>query len=290
MKRQASEFLSRAQVLHSLFHPLEITHQTAPTVLSVATPALTLQELPGLLSVQKLLLERVVLPMKFPELFRGVRRGVQTILLYGPSGSGKSMLVSACAGEAHVPLYTLSPAELMRNPEAEKSVRATFLDACVHSPAIIWISEVNTLCRDDQSEHEGWPRRLYTELLIGLDNLHRDRSVLSILMTSNAPWHLSNPLRRRIDQEVYIPLPDAVRRRAMLYKEVQLPGAADYSLAADLSEGLSFWDIRRVIRTASGEAQKSNRNTIIGAIRAASYGVDVNMLERFQTYVCEHSG
>jgi SpoVK/Ycf46/Vps4 family AAA+-type ATPase len=112
-------------------------------------------------------------------------------------------------------------------------------------------------------------------------------------MTSNAPWYLGRSIRRRIDREVYVPLPDAVRRLAMLRNEVQM-SHEDYSLVADLSEGMDFWGIRCAINMAgrlqaSGEADEGNRDALIEAFRLATPGIDAKTLERFQTYIAEHS-
>jgi len=251
----------------------------------------TLKALPGLNSVKQLLVEWIVLPLKFPQLFVANWRHPLLIQLNGPSGSGKSQLIAACAEECLVPLYSVSCEDLIREPNSERSIREVFSHARSNAPAVLLISHIEAMCSDE--EHDYF-RRLNTELLINLTPHTNENNQLLIVLTCTTPWHQLRALRRRVEREVYVPLPDAVRRRAMLQKAVQLASEAEYCLAADLAEGLSFWEIQRTVCSAMLHSATTDPpipllNALTTAFRLTSPSTDALTIEHFQTYVTERS-
>ena len=258
-----------------------------PPSLTVTRPTCTLQDLPGISYLKNLLLERVVLPLKFPELFPGSRSPPNCIYLYGPPGSGKSQLAAACAGQCCVPLYSVSAKHLATPGSEGRFIRATFRHVRTNLPAILLITSIEEF---SNYEEIGGHRPILTELVINL--ISDQNRNLSIILTSNdLPCYLMRGIRRRIEREAYVPLPDAVRRRAMLRKAVHLASEREYSLAADLSEGLSFWEIQKIVKNAVLDATSSASllDTILSAFQATVPQTDFRSIQNYQTYVTEYS-
>jgi len=70
-------------------------------------------DIAGLENAKKSLQEAVILPIKFPELFKGARKPWKGILLYGPPGTGKTYLAKACATEADGTFFSISSSDLI---------------------------------------------------------------------------------------------------------------------------------------------------------------------------------
>ncbi|EFN56624.1 hypothetical protein CHLNCDRAFT_144400 [Chlorella variabilis] len=108
--------------------------------------------------------EAVLLPMRFPQLFTGIRRPQCNLLFHGAPGTGKTMLVEKLAAEAGTPLLCLSPAATLSKwaGESEKRLRAAFQAAAALSPAILFIDEVDSLAPARGAALPGglqpWPR------------------------------------------------------------------------------------------------------------------------------------
>jgi len=92
--------------------------------------------------------EMIELPLRHPQLFKtfGIKppRGV---LLYGPPGSGKTLLTRTIANEAGAFFFLINGPEIMSKMagEAERNLRKAFEEAEKNSPAIIFIDEIDSI-------------------------------------------------------------------------------------------------------------------------------------------------
>ncbi|KAI7838586.1 hypothetical protein COHA_007657 [Chlorella ohadii] len=221
----------------------------------------SLDEVIGLTAIKQELREAVLLPMRFPQLFTGIRRPQCNLLFFGPPGTGKTMLVEKLAAEAGTPLLCLSPSAVLSKwaGESEKSIRAVFEAAAAMSPAIIFIDEVDSLapCRsgtgDDLSS-----RRVLTELLIQMTAAtNRPGCLVFVLAASNRPQDCDPALLRRFDRQVEVPPPDAAARAAFFAATVQRPEIASHLSDAELerlaalTEGCTGSDLSVLCRDAA---------------------------------------
>jgi len=70
-------------------------------------------DIAGLIKAKESLNEAVILPIQFPDFFKGAHKPWKGILLYGPPGTGKTYLAKACAAQTKATFFSVSPGDLV---------------------------------------------------------------------------------------------------------------------------------------------------------------------------------
>ena len=186
----------------------------------VKAPPVKFSDVVGLETVKELLRMNVVLPRTRPDLFTGNRHAIRSLLLYGPSGVGKTHIVRALANECEMAFFSFSAAQLqgMYVGESEKHIQAIFDVARRNRPCILFLDEMDALASSRESAHAsgGHGAKLTTQLLVEMDGLSQDLQDVLIVATSNLPWDMDTAILSRFARQLYIPLPSAYDRYEML--------------------------------------------------------------------------
>ena len=216
----------------------------------------------GLEIAKKALKEAVVYPFLRPDLFMGLREPARGMLLFGPPGTGKTMLARAVATESKSTFFAISASSLTSKwlGESEKLVRALFSLAKALAPSIIFVDEIDSLLssRGGSSEHET-TRRIKTEFLIQWSDLQRaaagskqtdrekaegDASRVLVLAATNMPWAIDEAARRRFVRRQYIPLPEALVRgeqlKTLLGHQKHSLSKKDIEALVELTDGMFY--------------------------------------------------
>ncbi|ESW30981.2 hypothetical protein PHAVU_002G193200 [Phaseolus vulgaris] len=215
------------------------------------SPDVKWESIKGLENAKRLLKEAVVMPIKYPRYFTGLLSPWKGILLFGPPGTGKTMLAKAVATECNTTFFNISASSVVSKwrGDSEKLVKVLFELARHHAPSTIFLDEIDAIISqrgEARSEHEA-SRRLKTELLVQMDGLTRTDELVFVLAATNLPWELDAAMLRRLEKRILVPLPEPVARRSMF--EELLPQKPDeeqipYDLLVDQTEGFSGSDIR----------------------------------------------
>ena len=203
-------------------------------------PNVPWESVAGLDDAKRLLKEAVVMPIRYPELFRGLLAPWRGVLLYGPPGTGKTMLAKAVATECDTTFFNVSSSTVVSKwrGDSEKLVRVLFELARHHAPSTIFMDELDAVMssRDGGGVHSGGgdhesSRRLKTELLVQLDGLNRDEGELVFLLAAtNLPWELDPAMLRRLEKRILVGLPSEAARARMMERYL-----APHAVAADVS-------------------------------------------------------
>mmetsp|Transcript_17421 Transcript_17421/g.45504 ORF Transcript_17421/g.45504 Transcript_17421/m.45504 type:complete len:545 (+) Transcript_17421:104-1738(+) len=196
----------------------------------------TWDQIIGLDKAKKALHETVILPQLRPDLFTGLRAPARGLLLFGPPGNGKTMLAKALAHETSCKFFNVSASTLVAKylGESEKLVRALFTIARVGAPSIIFIDECDSiLTKRGENEHEA-SRRLKTELLVQFDGVQKTNTQARLLVmgATNLPWEIDEAALRRFTKRIYIRMPTAPERGALL--QILLKKAKDSLSRSDI--------------------------------------------------------
>ena len=221
IKRRMLEYIERAEQLKGRQMPHASGASVSPldSTILIETPNVTWDQVAGLDEAIFTLKESVIMPVRFPYIFSaGGLKPWKGILLYGPPGTGKSFLAKAIATEAKGTFFSVSAADIVSKwvGESERMVKSLFDMARARKPAIIFIDEIESLCgQRDQADSSQASSRLISEILSQMEGVGRDQDGVLVLAATNLPWAIDMAVRRRFQQRIYIPLPNAVAREKM---------------------------------------------------------------------------
>ncbi|XP_063599374.1 uncharacterized protein LOC134775741 [Penaeus indicus] len=228
-------------------------------LMPLSTEGGSLEDIAGLHEVKQILREAVVMPMQYPQLFQDGAKPWTRLLLYGPPGTGKTVLARALASELQCPFYCVSSANLLSSwvGESEKLIRELFHQAQSHSgQCVIFIDEIDSLCRIRSQMEDEHSRRVKTELLQQMEDIKRNgRSSVFVMGATNCPWDLDPAFLRRFQRRVYVPLPDRESRRAIISSQFKTAPLdltdPEWTNLLDTTEGFSGADLTHLAMAAA---------------------------------------
>jgi len=231
-------------------HPSALRETTC-----VEVPNVTWEDVGGLEGVKRELQELVQYPVMHPEKFlkfgMNPSRGV---LFYGPPGCGKTLLAKAIANECQANFVSIKGPELLTMwfGESEANVRDVFDKARSAAPCVLFFDELDSIAKargGGGGDAGGAADRVINQVLTEMDGMGAKKNVF-IIGATNRPDIIDSAILRpgRLDQLIYIPLPDdksrtqilkACLRKSPIHKDVDLEflsrSAKGFS-GADLTE------------------------------------------------------
>jgi transitional endoplasmic reticulum ATPase len=254
------EVLDELQVTREDFvGALKRVHPSAMREVMVQAPNVRWSDIGGLDAAAQRLKEGVELPLKEPEAFRRLGiRPAKGFLLYGPPGTGKTLLAKAVAREAEANFIATKSSDLLSKwyGESEQQIARLFARARQVAPCIIFIDELDSLvpARGGSMGEPQATERVVNTLLAEMDGIEEMQSVV-VIGATNRPNLIDPALLRpgRLDELVYVTVPDAAGRRRILdIHTAKMPLAGDVNLdsIAERTDRFTGADLEDLVRRA----------------------------------------
>jgi cell division protease FtsH len=234
-------------------------------------PGVTFSDVAGVEEAKKEL-EEVVDFLKHPLKYRKLgARTPKGVLLIGPSGTGKTLLAKAIAGEAGVPFFSMAGSEFMEMlvGVGASRVRDLFETAKKAAPSIIFIDEIDAIGRQRGLGFTGGHderEQTLNQILVEMDGFTPNDNVI-VLAATNRGDLLDPALLRpgRFDRRVSLDMPDLEDREAIIkihargkpfVKEISWPEVAKRTV------GFSGADLENMLNEAAILAARESKRAI----------------------------
>ena len=206
-------------------------------------------------------------PKKYSDVGASMPKGV---MIVGYTGTGKTMLAKAVAGEANVPFFSMSGSEFVEMfvGMGASKVRDLFSQAKEKAPCIVFIDEIDAIGkkRDGQFSSNDEREQTLNQLLTEMDGFQENIGVI-ILAATNRPETLDPALTRpgRCDRRVPVELPDLAGREAILKvhaKKIKTADDVNFHTIARMASGASGAELANIINEAALRAVRNNRTVV----------------------------
>jgi transitional endoplasmic reticulum ATPase len=222
------------------------------------TPDVKWSEIGGLEGVKRELQEAVEWPLKFQDLYKAIGYKMpKGVLLWGPSGTGKTLLAKAVATESEANFISVRGPELLSKwvGESERGVREVFRRARQAAPCIIFFDEIDSIAPVRGADGGGMvTERVVSQLLTELDGIQSLQGVVVLAATNRVDMVDPALLRSgRFDKIITIPLPDDDARKQVL--QIHMKGRpiskeVDVGELVKMTAGFNGADLAALVNTA----------------------------------------
>lgn len=264
INKESGKYLSR-EVLDKLIilqqdflDALNIVEPSALREVQVQIPNVSWNDIGGLEKEKEKLKEMIEWPLKYPDKFKKIGISPPSgVLLYGVSGTGKTLIAKAIANESSANFISVKGPEIFNKwvGESEKKIRDIFKKARQLAPSIIFFDEVDAITVSrNQTNPTNVSNNVVAQLLTEIDGVSKLKDIVIIGATNRIDLIDSAFLRPgRFDVKLEVLLPDQKSREKIFevyLNKINSDENINIKELAKITEGLSGADIESIVREA----------------------------------------
>lgn len=202
------------------------------------------------------------------------------LLLYGASGTGKTMTASALAKEFNLPFFVVRTEKVVTKFMGETGQKlGRIFDFINDVPAVYLFDEFDAIGSQRGMDNEvGEQRRILNTFL---QLLERDDSDSFIIAATNSIESIDKAMFRRFDDVIEYKLPDGEQRLALLREYLYTAKDLDFSSAEPLFDGMSHAEIKMVCSDIFKESLLNDRKIDLPLVQTI-----VNMRQQLNRQTC----
>jgi len=256
----------------------------------------------GYEDVKKEIKEYIELPLKHKDLAKKYGlRPPKGILLFGPPGCGKSLMMRALANEAKINFIYVNISDIMSKwyGESEARLRELFANARKNAPCILFFDEIDTIgVKRESHTGDSVTPRLLSLMLSEIDGIHSEDGVI-IVGSTNVPQLLDKALLRagRFDKLIYVGVPDKKSRKEILKIHCvgkPLAENVDLDKIAEMTERFTGADLANVCQEVArkvaiesletGRERQITMEDFVEVIKRYKPSVTLQMLDDYEKF------
>ena len=263
----------------------------------------SLDDIGGYNDVKQELRDSIMMPLEKKEIAYAYNiKPPAGILLFGPPGTGKTMLMRALAKELKYNFIEVRCSQILSQwyGESEKNVAEVFTNARKSAPTILFFDEMDSIGkkRNAASLDEVGPRVLST-LLQEMDGASKSKAVVMVVGATNLPGELDPALMRpgRFDKIIYMHLPDPQARAEILKASMKgMPAEEGINLETIVkkTERFSGADLKNLVVEAKRMAAKEatikgvvvpiSMNHLLAVVSQMKPSTSLSSLENYEQF------
>lgn len=281
---------------------LQLQNKSQKKKVEVEDKKITWNDIGGYEDAKKEIKEYIELPLKNRDV--AMKYGLKPpkgMLLFGPPGCGKTMMMRALANESKLNFLYVNISDIMSKwyGESEARLRELFNNARKNSPCILFFDEIDTIgVKRESHTGDSVTPRLLSLMLSEIDGLHSEDGVI-VVGSTNVPQMLDKALLRagRFDKLIYIGPPNKEARKQILQIHCigkPLAEDVDFDKLAEITERYSGADLANLCQEAArkvaseaiekGADRKITMADFIELIKKYKPSITLQMIEDYEKF------